>query len=75
MKCNMGVFDRIVRIAIAIIFVLLVVFAGIDAMWLKVVLIAFAAIFVLTSLFAFCPLYMPLKITTKCKTKTETTKD
>jgi len=69
----MGIFDRIARVAIAIIFVLIVLFAGINAMWLKVVLIAFAAIFLLTSIFAFCPAYLPLKINTKCKTNTDTT--
>jgi len=68
----MGIFDRIVRLAIAIIFILLVVFGAVSALWLKVVLIAFAAIFVLTSIFAFCPLYLPFKLNTGAKNnKTE----
>ncbi|HPD65903.1 MAG TPA: DUF2892 domain-containing protein [Bacteroidia bacterium] len=70
MKCNMGIFDRVARAAIAVILILLVAFKTVTATWLIVVLIAIAAIFILTAIFAFCPLYLPLKINTKCKAKT-----
>lgn len=69
MKCNMGIFDRIARAAIAVIFILLVVFKAITTTWLMIVLLALAAIFILTAIFAFCPLYLPFKINTKCKKK------
>ena len=66
MKTNMGTVDRIVRLVIATIFVILY-FTGIVSGLFGIVLIALAAVFVLTSLFKFCPLYWPFGLSTKGK--------
>lgn len=69
MKRNMGSADRIIRVIIAAIFVVLY-FTGIIGGTLGLVLIALAAIFVLTSLVSFCPLYLPFGISTSGKKST-----
>ena len=56
MKKNMGSFDRIIRIALAVVISVLY-FTGIVTGTLGIVLMAFSAVFVLTSLVGFCPLY------------------
>jgi uncharacterized membrane protein len=66
MKKNMGTIDKSVRLALAgviIILVLLQVVTGVLA-W---VLLALAVVFALTSLFSFCPLYLPFRISTRKK--------
>ena len=66
MKQNMGLIDRGIRIllviAVAVLFVLGKI-SGIAAVILGVL----AAVFLLTSLIGFCPLYVPLKISTRGK--------
>ena len=66
MKQNMGRIDRGIRIllvvAVAVLFFLGKI-TGIAA----VVLGVLAAVFLLTSLIGFCPLYVPLKISTRGK--------
>jgi hypothetical protein len=56
MKKNMGSTDKIVRIILAAVFVLLFATNAVTGV-LGYVLLAFAVIFVLTSLISFCPLY------------------
>lgn len=63
MKRNMSNVDRIIRVAIAAIFAYLY-FGGIVTGVLGIVLLALGGVFLLTSLFAFCPLYLPFKINT-----------
>jgi len=63
MKRNMSNIDRIVRVAIAALFAYLY-FSGIVTGTLGVVLLVLGAVFVLTSFVAFCPLYVPFKIST-----------
>jgi len=65
MKKNMGSADRIIRVIIAAIVVILYATNIINGT-LGIVLLAFAGIFVLTSLISFCPLYLPFGIRT-CK--------
>lgn len=65
MKKNMGSADRIIRVIIAAIVVILYATKIINGT-LGIVLLAFAGIFVLTSLISFCPLYLPFGIRT-CK--------
>jgi len=65
MKKNMGTFDRIVRIVIALIIVVLFLTGQINGA-LSIILLALAAIFLLTSLVNFCPLYSLIGIKT-CK--------
>jgi len=63
MKKNMGTADKIVRIIIAAIVVILY-FMNIIPGILGIVLMIFAGVFVLTSLISFCPLYLPFGIKT-----------
>jgi len=69
MKKNMGSADRIIRVIIAAMFVVLY-FTGIIGGTVGLVLIALSAIFVLTSLISFCPLYLPFGINTSGKKTT-----
>jgi hypothetical protein len=66
MKKNMGTLDKTVRILIAAIVVLLY-FTHVISGTLAIVLLAVSAIFVITSLVGFCPLYLPMGISTKKK--------
>jgi hypothetical protein len=66
MKKNMGSADRIIRIALAIVVAVLYFtkqLTGTAAIILGII----AIIFLLTSAVGFCPLYVPLKISTKKK--------
>jgi len=63
MKPNMGTTDKIIRIAIAALVVVLY-FTHVISGTLGIVLLALAAVFVLTSLISFCPLYLPFGINT-----------
>lgn len=57
MKCNVGTIDRLLRIILGLVIVIVgVVF---DSWWGLVGIIPLA-----TGLFQFCPLYLPLKIST-----------
>ena len=67
MKKNIGSTDKIIRLSIAAIIAILF-FANIISGTTALVLGAIAVIFALTSLLNFCPLYLPLGIST-CKTK------
>jgi hypothetical protein len=67
MKKNMGSIDKIVRIVLALVVVILY-FTNVVSGVLGIVLLVVAGIFVLTSLFSFCPLYLPFGIST-CKKK------
>jgi K+-transporting ATPase A subunit len=68
MKKNMGSIDRIIRILLAIVVIVLYLngsITGVAAIILGIV----AFVFIATSLIGFCPLYVPLKISTIGKTK------
>ena len=67
MKKNMGSIDKVVRIVLAIVAVILFFTNVVTGTW-GIVLLVVAAVFVLTSLFSFCPLYLPFGIST-CKKK------
>lgn len=65
---NMGIIDRIIRTALAAVVAVLYFtnqLTGIAA----VILGLFAIAFLLTSLVGFCPLYVPLRISTRGKKK------
>jgi hypothetical protein len=64
MKKNMGTADRIIRVVIAAIIVILY-FTNVISGTLGIVLLVLAGIFVLTSLFSFCPLYTPFRLKTR----------
>lgn len=64
----MGIIDRVIRVLVAVVIVVLY-FTGNIGGTLGIVLLVVAGIFVLTSVISFCPLYLPLGIKT-CKDKT-----
>jgi hypothetical protein len=66
MKKNMGILDRVVRIVIALILIALY-FTHVVTGTLGIVLLIVAAVFILTSIVSFCPLYLPLGISTCAK--------
>ena len=59
----MGSIDKVIRILVAVVFVVLFVTKVITGT-LGIVLLVLAAVFVLTSLISFCPLYWPFGINT-----------
>ena len=61
---NMGTVDRIVRIALAVV-VAILYFSGAISGTVAIILGIFALIFVVTSFVGFCPLYVPLKFSTR----------
>jgi len=68
MKNNMGVTDKVVRIAIAFLIAGLYYsdkISGITA----IILLVFAGIFIVTSFLSFCPLYLPFGFSTRKKEK------
>jgi len=60
---NMGPTDKIIRVAIAIMFGILY-FTDTITGTLGVILLVLAIIFLLTSFISYCPMYNPLKIST-----------
>jgi hypothetical protein len=66
MKKNMGLTDKIIRIALAAI-VAVLYFTNTISGTLALVLGAFAIIFIITSFVSFCPLYSPFGISTRKK--------
>lgn len=68
MKKNMGNLDRIIRLLVAAVVVVLY-FMNVISGTLAIVLLIVAAIFVATSFISFCPLYLPFKISTCPKEK------
>lgn len=65
MKKNMGAADRIIRVILAVVFLALF-FTDTVTGTLGYVLALLGVVFLLTSLFSFCPLYLPLGLNT-CK--------
>jgi hypothetical protein len=68
MKKNMGTIDRIIRILLAIVVIGLYLNGSITGV-AAIILGILALVFILTSLIGFCPLYVPLKISTIGKSK------
>ncbi|MBL7904886.1 MAG: DUF2892 domain-containing protein [Bacteroidales bacterium] len=66
MKKNMGLTDRIIRLALAAL-VAVLYFTGILNGTLGTVLLVLAVVFVLTSLISFCPLYPLFRMNTNKK--------
>lgn len=64
MKINMGRWDRIIRMLIALLIVILLLVDVLNGT-LAVILGIVAIIFLVTSVFGFCPLYVPFKFSTK----------
>ena len=68
MKKNMGTIDRIIRILLAIVVIILYMTGSIIGVT-AIILGVLAFVFIVTSLIGFCPLYVPLKISTIGKPK------
>lgn len=66
MKKNMGVADRVIRLAIAVVLSLLYFTNTVSGFW-GVVMLVVAAVFVLTGFLGLCPLYLPFHINTNKK--------
>jgi hypothetical protein len=66
MKKNMGTVDKVIRILVAVVVVILY-FTHVISGVLALVLLVLSAIFVVTSLLSFCPLYLPFGLSTKKK--------
>jgi hypothetical protein len=66
MKRNMSNLDRLIRVVVASVFAYLY-FSGVVTGALGVILLVLAVVFLLTSFVAFCPLYVPFKISTMKK--------
>lgn len=66
MKKNMGNADRIIRLIIAVV-LLVLYFNGTVSGTLGIVALLLAGIFILTSFISSCPLYLPFGLSTKSK--------
>ena len=66
MKKNMGIIDRTVRTLLALTIIILY-FTGMINGAAAIILGVFAFIFLLTSFIGFCPLYVPLRLSTRKK--------
>ena len=64
MKKNMGTVDRSIRVLLALV-VAVLYFTNQISGTAAIILGLFAVIFLITSFMAFCPLYVPFKISTK----------
>ncbi|MEI6173365.1 MAG: DUF2892 domain-containing protein [Bacteroidota bacterium] len=66
MKKNMGTIDIIIRLLIAAL-VIVLYFTHVISGTIAIILLIFAGLFILTSLFSFCPLYLPFGLNTRGK--------
>jgi len=68
MKKNMGMVDKIIRLVVAAIFVVLFFLKVVTGVW-GIVMLIIALMFVVTSIISICPLYVPfgLKTNNCCK--------
>jgi hypothetical protein len=66
MKKNVGTIDKVVRVLIAVVVVILAV-AKVISGPLAIVLLVVSGVLVLTSLISFCPLYYPFGLKTTKK--------
>ena len=63
MKKNLGTVDKVIRVLVAVI-VLVLYFTHVISGILAVILLILAGVFVVTSLFGTCPLYLALGLNT-----------
>ena len=66
MKKNMGTTDKVIRILVAVV-ILVLFLTHVISGTLAVILLILAGIFVVTSLLGFCPLYLPFGLSTREK--------
>ncbi|MFO7570806.1 MAG: DUF2892 domain-containing protein [Smithellaceae bacterium] len=68
MKKNMGTIDRVIRVFLAVVVIILYLTGTISGL-AALILGIFALIFLVTSAIGFCPLYVPFNISTIGKPK------
>jgi len=66
MKKNIGTIDKVIRVLVAVVVVVLY-FSNVISGTLAIILLALSAILVVTSLISFCPLYWPFSLSTRNK--------
>ncbi len=66
MKKNMGTIDKVIRILIAVVVVVLY-FSHVVSGTLAIILLIISGIFIVTSFLSFCPLYFPFGLSTRKK--------
>jgi hypothetical protein len=66
MKKNVGTVDKVIRILIAVVVVVLY-FTQLITGTLAIILLLLSGVFILTSLLSFCPLYLPFGLSTRKK--------
>jgi hypothetical protein len=66
MKKNMGTVDKVIRVLVAVI-ILVLYFTHVVSGTLAVILLIIAGVFIVTSLLGFCPLYLPFGLSTRKK--------
>ena len=66
MKKNMGTIDKVIRILVAVI-ILVLYFTHVITGTLAVMLLVLGGVFVVTSLLSTCPLYLPFGVSTRKK--------
>jgi hypothetical protein len=66
MKKNMGTVDRVVRVLVAVV-ILILYFTHVISGTLAVILLILGGIFAVTSLLGFCPLYLLSGLSTRIK--------
>ena len=64
MKKNMGTIDKVIRVLVAVV-ILVLYFTHVISGTLAVILLILAAVFVVTSLLGLCPLYLLFGLSTK----------
>jgi len=64
MKKNMGTVDKVIRVLVAVI-ILILYFTHVISGTLAVILLILAGVFVVTSLLSFCPLYWLFGLSTR----------
>lgn len=63
MKKNMGTVDKVIRVLVAVV-VLVLYFTHVISGTLAVILLILAGVFIITSLIGTCPLYLPFGLNT-----------
>ncbi|NPV39059.1 hypothetical protein BREVNS_1449 [Brevinematales bacterium NS] len=63
MEKNMGTIDRLIRLTIAAVLILLIVLKVLTGIWMIVAALV-AIVFIVTSMLGFCPLYKLIGIST-----------
>jgi hypothetical protein len=66
MKKNMGTVDKVIRVLVAVI-ILVLYFTHVVSGTLAVILLIIAGVFIVTSLLGFCPLYLLFGLSTRKK--------